>query len=96
MDPSHPLFKAVENAYLRGFGRKPAYWRSGGSIPVVAALQNVCGMPVALMGFGLADANIHAPNESLYLPNFFRGIATSFHLLKELGSMSTSHGEYRL
>lgn len=95
IDPAQPLFRAVENAYLRGFGRKPAYWRSGGSIPVAAALQERGGMPVALMGFGLADANIHAPNESLYLPNFFRGIATSYHLLAELGRFSTRHGGNR-
>jgi acetylornithine deacetylase/succinyl-diaminopimelate desuccinylase-like protein len=92
IDPAHPLFRAVENAYLRGFGRKPAYGRSGGSIPVVAALQEIGGMPVALMGFGLADARIHAPNESLYLPNFFRGIAASYHLLAGLGRLSTRHG----
>ncbi|HTG81350.1 MAG TPA: dipeptidase [Geobacteraceae bacterium] len=95
IDPAHPLFRAVENAYLRGFGRKPAYWRSGGSIPVVAALQEIGGMPVALMGFGLASACIHAPNESLYLPNFLRGIATSFHLLDELGRVHILHGGNR-
>jgi len=95
IDPAQPLFRAVENAYLRGFGKKPAYWRSGGSIPVVAALQEICGMPVALMGFGLADANIHAPNESLYLPNFFNGIATAYHLLAELGRISTRQGGNR-
>jgi acetylornithine deacetylase/succinyl-diaminopimelate desuccinylase-like protein len=27
-----------------------------------------------MMGFGLPDDNLHAPNEKLYLPNFFRGI----------------------
>src|ERR1017187_2510059 len=27
-----------------------------------------------MMGFGLPDDNLHAPNEKLHLPNFYRGI----------------------
>jgi len=94
INPSHPLFRAVENAYLHGFGIKPLYWRSGGSIPVVADLQDVFAMPVALMGLGIADARIHAPNESFYIPNFIKGIITSLHFLNELGQFSTSDGGF--
>ncbi|MCP5096958.1 MAG: M20 family dipeptidase, partial [Chloroflexi bacterium] len=36
-----------------------------------------------LMGFGLPGDNIHAPNERFYLPNFYRGIATSIHFFEE-------------
>ena len=95
INPAGPVFGAVDSAYRRGFGQEPQYWRSGGSIPVVAALQDTSGMPVALMGFGLADARIHAPNESLYLPNFYRGIATSYHLLAELERLSIRPGGNR-
>ncbi len=27
-----------------------------------------------MMGFGLPDDNLHAPNEKFHLPNFYRGI----------------------
>ncbi|HET6418675.1 MAG TPA: dipeptidase [Geobacteraceae bacterium] len=89
MNPSHPIYRAVVKACLRGFGGKPLFRRSGGSIPVVTALRENCGIPVALLGFGLADANMHGPNESLYLPNFIRGMATSIHLMRELGRFTT-------
>jgi len=39
-----------------------------------------------LMGFGLPDDKIHAPNERFYLPNFFKGIETSIRFLSELGA----------
>lgn len=85
IDPSHPFFRAAEHACRLGFGRRPVYQRSGGTIPVVSALRERLGIPVILLGFGLADARIHAPDENLYLPNFFRGVATSSHFLVELG-----------
>ncbi|MEZ4717534.1 MAG: peptidase dimerization domain-containing protein [Caldilineaceae bacterium] len=40
--------------------------------------------PVVLMGFGLPDDNLHAPNEKFLLANFYRGIATSAAFLHEL------------
>jgi acetylornithine deacetylase/succinyl-diaminopimelate desuccinylase-like protein len=59
--------------------------REGGSIPVVAQFQADLGMETILMGFGLPDDQIHAPNERFYLPNFYRGIEASIRFLKELG-----------
>jgi hypothetical protein len=32
------------------------------------------GVPSVMMGFGLPDDNLHAPNEKFHLPNFYRGI----------------------
>lgn len=87
MDLSHPCFRAAESACRLGFGHPPVYLRSGGTIPVVAAMRENLGIPVMLLGFGLANARIHAADETLYLPNFFKGIATSAHLLAELGRM---------
>ena len=48
--------------------------RSGGSIPIVGLFQQHLGVPSVLMGFGLPDDNLHAPNEKFYLPNFYKGI----------------------
>jgi acetylornithine deacetylase/succinyl-diaminopimelate desuccinylase-like protein len=39
-----------------------------------------------MMGFGLPDDNLHAPNEKLHLPNFFRGIEAVARYLEILGA----------
>ncbi|MBX9600273.1 MAG: M20/M25/M40 family metallo-hydrolase [Bryobacteraceae bacterium] len=48
--------------------------RSGGSIPIVGLFSEHLGIPSILMGFGLPDDNLHAPNEKFCLANLFRGI----------------------
>ena len=30
--------------------------------------------PTVMMGMGLPDDNLHAPNEKFHIPNFYRGI----------------------
>jgi len=55
------------------------YMRGGGSLPILSDFQrhlqkNGQAVPIVMIGFGLPDDNIHAPNEKLYLPNFYRGI----------------------
>ena len=56
------------------FHKKTVYMRSGGSIPVVGLFQKHLGIPSVMMGFGLPDDHLHAPNEKFHLPNFYRGI----------------------
>lgn len=77
VDRNHPAVRAAGFAYKKGFGAYPVFLRSGGSIPVVNAFQEYLGIPAVLMGFGLPDDRIHAPNEKFHLPNFYRGIETS-------------------
>jgi len=38
-----------------------------------------------MMGFGLPDDNLHAPNEKLHIPNFYKGIESIILLFEELG-----------
>ncbi len=78
---NHPAVRAAAFAYKKGFGSPPVFLRSGGSIPVVTTFQEKLGVPVVLMGFGLPDDNIHAPNEKFHLPNFYNAIATSIWYL---------------
>ena len=73
--------EAAVRAYEAGFGVEPVFMREGGSIPVVATFQKELGIDTILMGFGLPDDNLHAPNEKLHLPNFYRGIETVIHFL---------------
>ncbi len=70
----------------RAFGKTPVFMREGGSIPVVATFERMLGVPAVLMGFGLHDDNLHAPNEKLDLDNFYRGIEASAYLMQELGT----------
>lgn len=80
-----PAMKAAETAYTETYGKEPIFMREGGSIPVVGQFQEYLGLETVLMGFGLPDDKIHAPNERFYLPNFFKGIETSIRFLDELG-----------
>lgn len=84
-DYNHPAIKAVKMAYGKVFEQEPVLLRGGGSIPVVSDFQTHLGITSALMGFGLPDDRLHAPNERFYLPNFYRGIDTSIHFLKLYG-----------
>lgn len=81
VDRKHPAVSTAAFAYRKGFGAFPVLLRSGGSIPVVSAFKESLGIPTVLMGFGLPDDRIHAPNEKFHLPNFYRGIETSIWYL---------------
>jgi acetylornithine deacetylase/succinyl-diaminopimelate desuccinylase-like protein len=88
IDRRHPAMRATVSAYRSGFGSTPVFLRSGGTIPVIALLQDILAMPTILMGFALPDDGMHAPNEKFHLPNFFNGIATSIHFLAEVAGQS--------
>jgi acetylornithine deacetylase/succinyl-diaminopimelate desuccinylase-like protein len=87
VDLNVPEIQAARRAYERSFGAPPIFTREGGSIPIVTLIQQVLNVPVILMGFGLPDDNLHAPNEKMHLPNFFRGIQASTFFLDELARL---------
>jgi acetylornithine deacetylase/succinyl-diaminopimelate desuccinylase-like protein len=79
-----PAMRAAVAAYSEVFGQTPAFTREGGSIPVVATFQEVLGIDSVLMGFGLPDDNLHAPNEKFHVPMFYKGIRTVVRFLDNL------------
>ena len=83
-----PEMQAAARAYARGWGATPIFTRGGGSIPVVADLYNLMQIPVVMMGFGLDDDGLHAPNESYSIEMFQRGIETAIVYLDELALIS--------
>ncbi len=85
VDISSSAVAAAADAYELGFGQRPFYLREGGSIPVVGLFSKLLHTPVVLMGFGLPDDRLHAPNEKFHLPNFYRGIETVIHYFDILG-----------
>jgi acetylornithine deacetylase/succinyl-diaminopimelate desuccinylase-like protein len=65
---------AMRQALEATWGKRPLFKREGGSVPVVAQMSDILGVDSVLTGFGLPDDNLHAPNEKIHLPSFFRGI----------------------
>jgi acetylornithine deacetylase/succinyl-diaminopimelate desuccinylase-like protein len=80
---NEPAVSAAARAIYRVWGVSPVFTRSGGTIPLVAQFQRRFAVPVILLGFGLPDDDIHAPNEKISLPNFFRGVETIIQFLEE-------------
>jgi succinyl-diaminopimelate desuccinylase len=86
LDQHAPVLRAVRSACRSVFGREPTMLPSGGSIPFVSTLAAARGIDVALLGFGLPDDAIHAPNERVFLPNLFRGTDACVELYQHLGN----------
>jgi acetylornithine deacetylase/succinyl-diaminopimelate desuccinylase-like protein len=80
----HPALQAAGRALERAFKKQPVFVREGGSIPVIATFDRVLKVPTVLIGFGLHDDNLHAPNEKLDVDNFYKGMETSALLMEEL------------
>ncbi|GAB4569158.1 MAG: dipeptidase [Anaerolineae bacterium] len=68
--------KAASRAMEAVWGKPPLFTRMGGSVPVVGMIKELLGVDCLMLGFGLPDDNLHAPNEKFHLPNFYRGIET--------------------
>ncbi len=84
--PDARALQLGQDAFERVLGVRPALTRSGGTLPIVAALADR-GIPTIITGFSLPDANIHAPNENIperYIP---LGIETVKALFQELGRL---------
>jgi len=76
-----PGVQALAQALESTFGKRPVFRREGGSVPVVAQLQKILGVESVCTGFGLPDDNLHAPNEKIHLPTFYRGIESIIRFL---------------
>lgn len=92
MNPQHDFIRAASLADRKGFGADPVLIRSGGTIPVISTIRGVLRAPVVLMGFGLPDDHMHAPNEKFHLPNFFRGIETAIWFFAAVAARTGSRG----
>jgi acetylornithine deacetylase/succinyl-diaminopimelate desuccinylase-like protein len=79
-----PMIQKAAEAYETIYGKAPVYKREGGSIPIVSDFSHSLNAPVVLMGFGLPDENLHAPNEHFNLENFDKGILTICSFLELL------------
>ncbi|HTX93023.1 MAG TPA: dipeptidase [Anaerolineales bacterium] len=83
-DRNNPGVLAMGKALESVWGMRPYFKREGGSIPVVADMQHLLGIESVIVGFGLPDDNVHAPNEKQHLPTWYRGIDTYIHFFMNL------------
>ncbi|RXZ76713.1 dipeptidase [Paenibacillaceae bacterium] len=87
-DPSNPFLQLAADAYEQVYGARAIFTKDGGSIPIVEAFSRILAAPVVLMGFGLPDENLHAPNEHFNLQNFDKGLLTIVEFLKRAAETS--------
>ena len=83
----HPGIEPAARALEAAFGKAPLFQRSGGSVPVVAALDAQLGLRTLMVGFANPTGNFHAPNEWMSLSNLRDGMVALVHLWAELGAM---------
>ncbi|PZS02621.1 MAG: dipeptidase [Chloroflexi bacterium] len=83
-----PFIDAARQALQQTFGRPAVLARSGGSIPIVGVFKETLGLNTVLMGWGLPDDNLHAPNEKFSLENFYLGIDATVRFWQAVGALA--------
>ncbi len=79
-DAVHAAVQALEAVW----GKAPLFKREGGTVPVVGMIKDMLNVDSMMLGFGLPDDNLHAPNEKFHLPTFHRGIETFIRFTFEI------------
>ena len=82
----NPYVTAAKDAMREVFGKETVFVRGGGSIPIVGDIERHLKIPAVMMGFGLPDDNLHAPNEKFHIANFYRGIESVIRMFERLGA----------
>ena len=86
----HPAVQVAARALEDAFGKAPLFHKSGGSIPVAAAMQSLLGLPSVMVGFASPNGNFHAPNEWMPLANYRGGMDALVRLWNEMGMLSAA------
>jgi acetylornithine deacetylase/succinyl-diaminopimelate desuccinylase-like protein len=85
MRTDNRYIRAATRALHQVFGKDTVFIRSGGSVPIVGDFERHLRIPTVMMGFGLPDDNLHAPNEKFHISNFYKGIESIILFFEELG-----------
>ncbi len=78
------FLKSAQSSLTKVFNKAPILTGIGGSIPAVGAIREHLGIDSILMGFGLEDDRVHAPNEKFELRCFKSGMRAHAAFLGEL------------
>jgi cysteinylglycine-S-conjugate dipeptidase len=84
---SGPAYAAARASFETVYGSEPVFVATGGSIPLVNALQEAAPeAEILLLGTTDGFANIHAPNERVLLDEFEKAVAVEAELFRQLGA----------
>ena len=83
LSTDNPWIRAATRALKTVWNKDTVFIRSGGSIPIAGDFSKYLKIPSVMMGFGLPDDGIHAPNEKFHIPNFHRGIESVIRFFEE-------------
>lgn len=70
----HPVFDLVKKSLKQTFKNDAPFVGVGGTIGFVPVVVKKLNVPCLLIGFGLPDDDLHAPNEHFSLDNYEKGI----------------------
>lgn len=87
VDIDDPMMQAAINAYVKGWGSRPKFVRGGGTLPIVVDFQQVLGLPVILLSFGLETDGAHGPDEHFDIDMFYRGIDTAMYFYEAVAEV---------
>lgn len=79
-----PIIQAAALSYEEVFEKPCRTLFCGASVPIIVELSQATGAQVAMIGMGLADDQIHAPNEHFGLDRFEKGFLTMSRLIGHL------------
>lgn len=85
-----PEMQAACHALTEAFGNEVAMTRCGASIPITEVIQRIMGLDAILMGFGLPDDNLHAPNEKFSLEQLWLGSQASAAFLQIMAQQAST------
>lgn len=83
-DPTGPLFDAASRALADVYGVEPVRVAHGGTLPIASDFADLITPSVAVMGFALPGANMHAPNEWIPVSQIEKGMKAVVRLYGEL------------
>ncbi len=86
VDPEAPAVRLAQDAFEHVLGTRPILTRSGGSIPVAAAL-GARGVPAIITGFTRPAAQLHSPNENIPATALRDGVETTVEVLRRFGAL---------
>jgi acetylornithine deacetylase/succinyl-diaminopimelate desuccinylase-like protein len=87
-DPSGPLYASASRALAEVYGVEPVRVASGGTLPIAREFMDLLTPSVAVMGFALPGANMHAPNEWIPVEQLEKGAKSMVRLYRELAGES--------
>jgi acetylornithine deacetylase/succinyl-diaminopimelate desuccinylase-like protein len=94
VDQSSQAIQLGLDAFERALGVRPLLIRSGGTLPIVPALEKK-GMPTVLTGFSLPDSNIHSPNERMEVEYLPKGIEAAQELFRSFAELRSTPRAFR-